>query len=76
MRLSDRLREILYPSLVITILASLWAAGRAGEMEADVKLGLAPAPRWRDIKLKLDIEADREAAAARQHTTLQASTID
>ena len=74
--LSDRLREILYPCLVVTIIGSLWAVGRAGEMEADVRVGLAPAPRWNAIRTQLSVEADREAHAAHHARPLTVSAAD
>jgi hypothetical protein len=41
-----RLRELLYPTLVISIIASLWFVGRAQEMEDDIRNGVSPSPRW------------------------------
>ena len=41
-----RIREILFPLLVITIVASLWAVGRAQEMDEEIRLGVGPSPRW------------------------------
>ena len=41
-----RLRELLYPLLVLAIIGSLWVVGRAQEMEDDVRSGVGGAPRW------------------------------
>jgi hypothetical protein len=41
-----RIREILYPLLVVSIIASLWAVGRAQEMEDQIRAGVGPSPRW------------------------------
>ena len=41
-----RLRELLFPTLVISIIASLWFVGRAQEMEDDIRNGVGPHPRW------------------------------
>jgi hypothetical protein len=41
-----RFREILFPLLVIVIIASLWAVGRAQEMEEEIRFGVGPSPRW------------------------------
>ena len=41
-----RLREILFPLLVIMIIVSLWAVGRAQEMDEDIRVGVGPSPRW------------------------------
>ena len=39
-------RQILFPLLVLMIIGSLWAVGRAQEMEEDIRLGVGPSPRW------------------------------
>ena len=41
-----RFREILFPTLVISIIASLWFVGRAQEMEDDIRHGIGPSSRW------------------------------
>jgi hypothetical protein len=41
-----RFREILFPLLVVSIIASLWAVGRCQEMEDDIRAGVGPSPRW------------------------------
>jgi hypothetical protein len=41
-----RLREILFPTLVMAIIGSLWLVGRAQEMEDDIRHGVGPSPRW------------------------------
>ena len=40
-----RIREILFPLLVIMIVASLWAVGRAQAMDEEVRVGVG-GPRW------------------------------
>ena len=42
----NRLREILYPLLVISIIGSLWFVGRTQEMEDDIRFGKGPSARW------------------------------
>jgi hypothetical protein len=39
-------RQILFPLLVIMIIGSLWAVGRAQQMEDDIRYGVGPSPRW------------------------------
>jgi hypothetical protein len=41
-----RFREILFPTLVISIIVSLWFVGRAQEMEDEIRHGVGPSPRW------------------------------
>ena len=41
-----RFREILFPTLVVVIIASLWAVGRCQEMEDEIRGGVGPSPRW------------------------------
>lgn len=40
----DKLRECLFPGLVLSIVASLWAVGNARELEEDVNHGVPPQP--------------------------------
>ena len=42
----NRLRQLLFPTLVVAIIGSLWAVGRAQEMEDEIRLGVGPSPRW------------------------------
>ena len=42
----DRLREILYPLLVLAIIGSLWFVGWTQEKEDVVRLGTPPCPQW------------------------------
>jgi hypothetical protein len=42
----NRFRQILFPLLVIVIIGSLWAVGRAQEMEDEIRKGVGPTPRW------------------------------
>ena len=42
----SRFRALLFPLLVITIISSLWAVGRAQEMEDEIRSGVGPSPRW------------------------------
>ena len=55
----NRFRELLYPLLVISIIASLWAVGRAQEMEEEVRVGVGPTPRWTAL-----VDTPRTSAAA------------
>jgi hypothetical protein len=41
-----RFREILFPTLVVSIIVSLWFVGRAQEMEDEIRHGVGPSPRW------------------------------
>ena len=61
--LTDRLREILFPALVVAIIGSLWVSGRVGEMEADIRLGLAPPREWKAMRARLVAEAEADARA-------------
>ena len=40
----DTLREFLFPTLVLSIVASLWAVGHAQALEDDVRHGIPPQP--------------------------------
>jgi len=40
----DKLREYLFPALVLSIVGSLWAVGHARELEEDVGRGVPPQP--------------------------------
>jgi len=40
----NRFRQILFPLLVIVIIGSLWAVGRAQEMEDEIRKGVGPTP--------------------------------
>ena len=40
----DKLRELLLPTLALTILASLWAVAKVRIAEEDVSRGFPPAP--------------------------------
>jgi hypothetical protein len=62
--LSNRLREVLYPVLVMSIIGSLWFAGRAGEMEADIRLGLAAPQQWKAVRAQAEAEVDARAERA------------
>lgn len=42
----NRLREILYPLLVISIIASLWLVGRTQEIEEEIYSGNPLVARW------------------------------
>ena len=46
MTVLSQLRQLLFPLLVIMIIGSLWAVGRAQEMEEDIRFGIGPSPRW------------------------------
>ena len=41
-----RLREMLFPTLVVVIIGSLWVVGRAQEMEDEIRYGVGPGTRW------------------------------
>ena len=45
----SRIREILYPLLVIMIVGSLWIVGRAQEMEEEIRIGVGPTQRWASL---------------------------
>ena len=45
MRFIDKLRELLLPTLALTILATLWVVAKARNSEADLARGLPPAPQ-------------------------------
>jgi hypothetical protein len=53
-----RLREILFPVLVIMIIVSLWAVGRAQEMEDEIRHGVGPSPRWTALMDSTSPEAE------------------
>ena len=61
---SDRLRELLYPFLIVFIVGSLWMVGRAGEIEADSQYTLAPAPQWHELQAQLYADEEPHAALA------------
>ena len=64
-----RLREILYPVLVISIIGSLWFVGRTQELEEDIRSGNPPNARWAAL-----IESSSKAAALSESS--HASTAD
>ena len=53
----DKLREFLFPGLVLSIVASLWAVGHARELEEDVSRGVPPQPEF--VRLAHQAEAPR-----------------
>ena len=55
----ERLRELLFPTLVISIIGSLWISGWVGELEDDIKHGIYPD---RTITAKIDALAAADAA--------------
>jgi hypothetical protein len=56
----DKLREFLFPGLVLSIVASLWAVGHARELEEDVNHGVPPQPGL--ARMVRHTEADQTCA--------------
>ena len=65
----NRLREILYPLLVVSIIGSLWIVGRTQEMEDEIRTGNPPNARWAALS-----ESSYRAAALSESP--HASTAD
>ena len=60
----DRLREILYPLLVLSIIGSLWIVGRTQEMEDEIRAGKAPNARWAALSESAHASALAESSHA------------
>ena len=54
----DRLREVLYPFLVIAIVGSLWFVGWTQEKEEAVRRGTPPSPQWVALERVANVLAD------------------
>ena len=54
----DRLRELLYPLLVIAIVGSLWFVGWTQEKEETVRRGTPPSPQWMALERVASVQAD------------------
>jgi hypothetical protein len=55
----DRLREILFPLLVVAIVGSLWVVGRTQEMEEEIRLGVVPGTgRWSAVEQVAHLSAE------------------
>ena len=60
---SDRLREILYPLLVVFIIGSLWVAARADAMVDDSRLSMSPAPAYEVLQAALHARESQASIA-------------
>jgi hypothetical protein len=67
MRFIDRLRELLLPTLGLTILATLWVVAKSRVAEEDLALGLPPASQQMMDKLA-QISAEDDKATAEVDT--------
>jgi hypothetical protein len=72
--LSDKLRELMYPALVMSIVGSVYAMGHTREKEAQVESGLlaAPLPHWSRITQA----ADDDSTAPARPSSASASAAD
>jgi hypothetical protein len=52
------IREMLFPLLIVSIVASLWMIGRTQELEEDIHFGIPPSPRWAAVETMMNHNAE------------------
>ena len=72
----DKLREFLFPGLVLSIVASLWAVGHARALEDDVTRGCPPQPEMARLAHRLEVEQPCPDTSACPDTPSPSAAVD